>query len=406
MLTDLAEYLVGRQVQVYVICSRQLYEKPRARLPKREVHAGVRVVRIVGTRFGRSSRLGRLADYVSFYAIATIQLATMLRRGDVLVTMTDPPMLSVIGAGVARLRGCTLINWLQDVFPEVASRLEGTAMPAWLERSLRALRDASLRRAHCNVVIGERMREYIIARAVPAPRVQVIENWADGEAIRPRPSAWSALRRKLDAAASFIVEYSGNLGRAHDYHTLLLAAERLRSRRDIVFLMVGGGVGMTALREEVDARRLRNVRFLPYQPRDRLCDSLAAGNVHLLSLLPAMEGLIVPSKLYGILAAGRPTLFVGDVDGEMARALAAGSCGMSVPLGAGGALAAAIERAADDPVAVDRMGQAARRLFDERYSLNSACDRWSAVLGVLTTGSAQVSTPDVGGPAGSRQFGT
>jgi len=406
LLTDLAEHLARLQIEVLVLCSRQLYEDPNARLRRRETMEGVRAVRIGTTRFGRNSRLGRLADYLSFCAAATLRLMVTLRRRDILVTMTDPPLLSVIGAGIARMRGCKLVNWLQDVFPEVASRLEDTAMPRWLERSLGTLRDASLRHAHCNVVIGECMREYIGARGIAESRMCVIENWADGEAIRPMPQAWSALRRELGVAASFVVEYSGNLGRAHDYRTLLHAAEHLRLREEIVFLMIGGGTGMAALRRETIRRRLQNFRFLPYQPRDRLCDSLAAGDVHLISLLPAMEGLIVPSKLHGILAAGRAAIFVGDVHGESARSLAAGNCGLSVPTGDGRALAAALERLVEDPATVERMGQSARRLFDERYTMRSARDRWAAVLGVPLPQDASITTPGEFRRVGIRQFGT
>jgi glycosyltransferase involved in cell wall biosynthesis len=378
LLTDLVRGLDAQGLAVHVVCSRQLYTDAGAHLPPCETRSGAIVHRVPTTRFGRTRLVGRSIDYASFYASAGWALFRLLSPGDVLIAKTDPPLLSVVAALVAHWKNAALVNWQQDVFPEVASRLR--PLPRSLDSLLRRLRDYSMRSAKMNVLIGNRMLEYFRGRKIPVSRLCVIENWADARAITPKPAAASALRAKLGMTEKFIVSYSGNLGRAHEYDTLLAAADALRSDRSIVFLMIGGGAKMELLRRAVDERGLDNFHFLPYQPREELEDSLAAADLHLASLLPALEGLIMPSKLYGILAAGRPLIFIGDSDGDIARVIRGGECGVTVDVNAYRDLAAAICRLKDDPETRAAMGDRARQMSLSRYSLDRAVERWTAVL--------------------------
>jgi glycosyltransferase involved in cell wall biosynthesis len=380
MLTDLAEGLARSGVEVSVLCSRQLYEDPQAALPPQEVIRGVQVWRVRSARFGRSRLGGRALDYATFYLAATAALLRHARACDVLVMKTDPPLLSLIGAFVARRRGVACVNWLQDVFPEIASRLSLSPLPQVLESRLAAWRDRSLRTAAANVVLGTRMRDYLASRGVPLTRLSVGENWADEHTVARLAPGASALRARLGLTDRFVVAYSGNLGRAHDVDTLLAAAEALRADPTTVFLMTGGGVNMRALESAARQRGLHQLRFLPYQPRAQLADSLAAGDVHLVMLLPQLEGLIVPSKLYGILAAGRPVIFVGDRCGELAQLISESEIGLTVACGDGAGLCAALSRLRDDPQARERMGARARALFEERYTLALALARWRSLL--------------------------
>ncbi|HEV2269428.1 MAG TPA: glycosyltransferase family 4 protein [Steroidobacteraceae bacterium] len=380
MLTDLAEALVRSGVEVEVFCSRQLYGDAAANLPATEVLRGVRVRRLATTRFGRDSLAGRAIDYATFYLGATISLLARIHRGDVLVVKTDPPLLSLIGSFAARCRGARLVNWLQDLYPEVASRLALSPVPRAAEALVRAARDRSLATARINVVLGTRMREYLLGRGIAAARISICENWADESRLRPLAPGRSELRGKLGLDGEFVAAYSGNLGRAHDVTTIFDAGCALASEPGIKFLMVGGGAGMRALELQARARSLANFRFAPYQPREALSDSLAAGDVHLVSLRPELEGLIVPSKLYGILAAGRPVVFIGDPDGELARLIAATEVGISVGSGDSAGLCCALRALRDDEAGRARMGARARAIFEERYTLAAAVARWRDVL--------------------------
>jgi glycosyltransferase involved in cell wall biosynthesis len=380
MLTDLSRGVGARGYETHVVCSRQLYDDASARLVPDEVRCGVRVHRVATTRFGRARLVGRAMDYASFYFTCAFALLKHLRRGDLLVAKTDPPLLSILVVPIARMKRAVLINWHQDVFPEVASQLGANPLPGWLDHFLKRIRDASLRAAKMNVVIGGRMREYLAARGIPEHKLCVIENWADADAIRPKPSKASALRASLNLNGRFIVCYSGNLGRAHEIETLLAAAATLKDDPRFVFLFIGGGAKMAALRGAVAEQALDSFRFLPHQSRDTLEDSLAAADVHLVSLLPALEGLIVPSKVYGILAAGRPLIFIGDTDGDVARTIDRAKCGRVVSVGDPTALRDAMRTWEARPDELVRMGARARRLFCEEFTLQRAIERWVALI--------------------------
>jgi glycosyltransferase involved in cell wall biosynthesis len=383
ILFDLARRLVESGIEVHVVCSQQLYENPQASLASSETVAGVHAHRIRTTRFGRARLLGRAVDYLSFYASAALCLLRLSRSTDILIAKTDPPLISIVVMLIARLRGATLINWLQDIFPEVASYLDAAPLPATLDAVLRRLRDASLHAARLNVVLGSRMYEYIASRGIGPKRIRIIENWADADVIEPIAPAASRCRQALGLSKRFVVGYSGNLGRAHDYRTILDAASKLASEKEIAFLMTGGGTNMTRLRDEATSRGLTNLIFQPYQPRERLSDSLSAADVHMACLLPALEGLIVPSKFYGILAVGRPVLFIGDPDGELARIIRLTRCGAVVPCGDSTALATAIIDLKTAPDEVREQGGRARRLFVETYTADRAADQWRSMLSEL-----------------------
>jgi glycosyltransferase involved in cell wall biosynthesis len=383
MLSDLCFGLATLNFEVHVVCSRQLYETPAARLASQETARGVFVHRVWTSKFGRENLFGRAADYASFYLTCATQLLRAMKRGDIVVAKTDPPLISIVVAVVARIKRAILVNWLQDVFPEVASQLAGRRLPAALDLALRRLRDRSLRSAARNVVLGSRMEEYLQVRGVPRNNIQIIENWADCDSVAPKQAAQSMLRSKLGLQEKFVVAYSGNLGRAHEYETLAGAAELLCSDARIAFLLIGGGSNMEALKEWVARRRLANFHFLPYQPRASLEDSLAAADVHLAILVPQLEGFVVPSKFYGILASGRPVVFIGDPDGELARVIRASRCGRVVATGGSADLAAIIEDLRCDEDGRKSMGQSARELLCSRFSASRALASWTELLSGL-----------------------
>lgn len=379
MLYDLTQRLVAEGFEVGVICSRQLYQDSKAGLLPEENIKGVKVYRVKTTSFGRNGLVGRAIDYASFYFSAGLKLFQITRSGDVLVAKTDPPLVSVVVGMVAFLRRAKLVNWLQDLFPEVAVHI-GAGLPRWMVSPLLYVRNLTLRMAAANVVIGLIMKERLLKLGVDAKKVHVIENWADGDSIYPKPSSDSQLRAKLGLQQKFVVSYSGNLGRAHEYETFLNAAIALQNDIRLVFLIIGGGAKYTELVEQVRLNRLDNFVFIPYQSRNELSDSLAAGDIHLISLLPNLEGYIVPSKFYGILAAGRPAIVIGDSQGELARIVTNEHCGQSVQLGDSNSLVGAIRKLVENGDLLTDLGRSARDLYDKKYTVTYAAERWSALV--------------------------
>lgn len=387
LMSDLAAELSSRGWQVTMVGSRQRYDDPQARLPCSDRWRGIEIVRLESSRFGRATLLGRAFDYLGFYLRLPFGLWRVLRRGDVLVAKTDPPLLGVVAAPIARLRGARTVNWLQDVFPEVAVALGQPKLPGPIVRILRWLRNRAMQRAAMNVVIGEGMREFLTTQGIPGARVAVVANWSHEDAIQPLPPANSRLRSRLGLQDYFVVGYSGNLGRAHEWKPLFEAASELVGAAPrIAFLIGGGGHGYNALKREVEATGLGNIQFQPYHPMEHLSDSMAAADLHLVSLRPEMEGLIVPSKFYGIAAAARPVVYIGDPGGELARLILAHDCGLVVPAGRGDLLAEAIRSLAADRGCARRQGANARRLLDERFSRAAAHERWHHLLSKVANG--------------------
>jgi glycosyltransferase involved in cell wall biosynthesis len=372
---DVAFDLAAAGHEVHAVTSRLAYDGGGPGYAAEETVRGVAVHRVWTTRFGRGSLAGRALDYLSFYLSAFFVLAGTLKRNDIVVAKTDPPLISVVAALAAWLRGARLVNWLQDVFPEAAAR-SGMRLLAGPPGALaRMLRDWSVRRAVVNVVLGERMASEA-GRLVPGARLRIVPNWADGAALRPMAPGASALRREWGCEGKFVVGYSGNLGRAHDCETLLAAARLLGEERDVVFSFTGGGFHFARLR----AAGLANVSVHGYVPGERLGESLAACDVHLVTLLPGLEGLVVPSKFYGAAAAGRAVIFVGDADGEIARAIAAHGCGVTVAAGDAAGLAAAIRDLRASPEKLRAMGARARAAFERAWDKPIALARWREVI--------------------------
>lgn len=380
ILSDLVFDLAQDGVQVEVITSRMLYDNAAAALPPLENVAGVTVRRIWSSRLGRANLTGRALDYLTFYLSAAWSVWQHTDQDTIVVAKTDPPLLSAAVAPVVRLRGGMLVNWLQDLFPEVANALHMRLVRGPVLELLRRVRNASLRAARINVVLGSRMQTLVELQGVPTRQIRLIPNWADGDEIRPVQRECNPLRNDWHLGERFIVGYSGNMGRAHEFDAIVSAAERLKDRRDIVFLFIGSGAQREAVQHQFERRGLDNVIFQPYQPRERLSHSLGVADVHLVTLNPALEGLIVPSKFYGVAAAGRATLFIGDVQGEIPEVMREAHCGFAVASGDGPALADFIVRLADDPALCAGMGSKARAVFEQRFERRLALQAWKAVL--------------------------
>jgi glycosyltransferase involved in cell wall biosynthesis len=380
ILTDLATHLAASGYTVQVVTSRLSYENPALSFVPREIALGVQIHRVATTRFGRANLLGRSFDYLSFYLAAFWHLLREVKRGDVVVAKTDPPLIGVVAAFSAHLKGAQLVNWLQDVFPEVGTALGMRVLGGPVAPVLRVLRDFCLKLAVANVVLGERMAKYLLGRSIPAERVTVIPNWADDTGITPMPHADNPFREEWALRGQFVVGYSGNLGRAHDARTILGAAQLLKDHSHIRFLFVGGGAKTEMVRNIVVAQRLSNVAFRPYQPREKLACSLGAVDLHLISLHPGVEGLIVPSKFYGIAAAGRPIAFIGDPRGEIGTLIARFACGESIHPGDEVSLARFIAALSEDAVRAAEMGARARVALDTNFSQRQSLAAWRNLL--------------------------
>lgn len=379
LLTDLAFHLAEQGSNVIIITSRQLIDNPQAYLKKIEIANGVCIKRITTTYFGRTNLLGRAIDYCSFYVSAFIELWRVTKKDDVIVAKTDPPLISIVAAIVVRLRGAALINWLQDLFPEVAISLD-IKMIRFLSPILFPLRNYSIQLARTNIVLGERMAELVKQQTAGRANTIIIHNWSDGQIVHPISHNRNPLRQEWGLEGKFVVGYSGNMGRAHEFDTIIGAIERLKSVPNLIFLFIGAGAQQEAIKQQAIDRNLRNIIFKPYQSRERLAKSLSCADVHLISLIPELEGMIVPSKFYGIAAAGRATLFIGDSDGEIVRIITRNKCGLAFGLGESQRLADTLLALSTDPKRCANLGTRARQTFNANYDKLVALDEFTKLL--------------------------
>ena len=375
ILSDLAFHLAASGAEVHVVTS-----KLAAANAAEEAIRGVHVHRVTKAIEGPHGLFQRAYAYLRYYLGARRAAATLLQAGDIAVIKTDPPMLSAIVGPVAGRRGARIVAWMQDIFPEVAHEygvpFMGRPFGSWLRR----IRDRSLVAADRVVAIGERMAARLAAEGVPVERLRVIHNWADGEAIRPLPRENNPLRVRWGLGHAFVAAYSGNLGRVHEFDTLLSAAAMLKGDGSIRFLFIGRGPRLAEVQNRVRRDELDNVFFQPHQERERLAESLAVADVHLSVLLPRFDSLVLPSKLYGIMAAARPVIFIGDPRGESASLIRDAGCGLVIESGDGAALAAALARLRDSPAERESMGRNGRQAFETRYDMSIALAEWRETL--------------------------
>ena len=395
LLSDLAFALSKRGVSVTVITSRLRYDGSSRQLASRERIQDVDVHRVWTSRYGRAGLFGRSLDYASFYFAAAFRLWWAAGRWDIIIAKTDPPLLSLMAAGIARLRGARLVNWLQDIFPEVAMALRlGGSVGRLGFGLIRPLRNWSLNSATTNVVVGASMAKHLEKEKIPTEKIRLIRNWADGTLISPIGAAENQIRNSWQLKDRFVVGYAGNFGRAHDLGTIvsamtLLHEQALKAAEDdivrrISFAFVGGGAQFPILEREIVQRHLANVQIHPYQPQERLSETLGVADVHLVSLNPEVEGFIVPSKFYGIAAAGRPVLFIGAAEGEIARLIDQAVCGFNVATGDGQALKDRILQLAKDPELRAAMGARARSAFEQHWEKSRAIGEWAELLRLVS----------------------
>ena len=380
ILSDLAEHLVGNGFEVGVLCSQGAYEGGRVEAPPREIRRGVRVTRLPSPAFGRRSHRGRLLEYVAFLAQVAARLATGRRR-DLVVLLTTPSMLPVSGWVAGRARGRRYAVWSMDVHPEVEVTLG--ILPRWVARALGPLDRASHRRAEFVVALGPRMEERLIAKGVPGSVIRTIPVWSHDVEPDGAGRAGNALARELGIGEEFVAMYSGNAGLAHRFEEVLEAMDRLEDDPGLEFVFVGGGPRKAEILARAGGNR--NFRYIDYRPRRELADSLTLADVHLLTLRGDMAGLVVPVKLYGIMAAGRPVVMVGPRGSESARTIEEARIGHVIDPdeddpGTVERLVETLRALRADPEERRRMGQRARSAFQETYERGVCCAAWERLI--------------------------
>lgn len=376
VLSDVGVALVQAGHDVRSICGDRSYADLGRRYPKRDMIDGVQVERLGTTAFGRYSRLGRSIDYMTFYLRAAARLV-LGPRPEVVVALTTPPFIALAAVIAGKLRRFSVVFWSMDVYPDVAVALGALRRDSFLAAALCRMARVLHRSADAVVVLGETMANRL--RDDGAMRVVVIHNWADLrlEAALTGEAGFRQHRGAEPGCDEFVVMYSGNIGMAHEFETVLEAAQLFSEGR---FLFVGAGPRRDQVERRARKLELSNIEFRSYVPREQLAESLTSADVHLVTLRESMPGLLVPSKIYGILAAGKPTLYIGPAQGEIHDIITSGHCGVSIRIGDVAGAVGALRRYRDDPRLRERHGRAARRMYDERFARCHSIGRFVRVV--------------------------
>jgi colanic acid biosynthesis glycosyl transferase WcaI len=366
--------VLGQRHQVTVLCGRPSYD-PSERHPfyllRREKRDNVVVERVGSTTFPRHRMLRRVINYLSYVTLA-IPRALMI-RADVVLAMTDPPFEGIVGALVAWLKRRPFVYNIRDLYPEMAISGKIVRAARWV-RFWEALHRWALSRAVRVIVLGEDARERIIAKGIDARKVVVVRDGARmPQAI---PNEDHPVAREIRRGYPFVVLHAGNLGFYGAWETVVNAAQMLNGDR-IGFVFVGDGALRSQL--EVSANGCKAIRFLPFRPPDQVPHVLAAGDLHLLTIRRGLEGVVVPSKLYPILAAGRPLLVLACEDCDAARLVRRYGCGVVANPDDPASLLAVVRELSRDPARLAQMGERAAAIANE-FSLEKELGRFVEVV--------------------------
>ena len=366
LLTDLARHLADRGHQVEIICACSSYAgSDSTQAPP------VKITRVPDLPFGRGL-IARACSYFSFL-LGALWFGVRAERPDFVITLTTPPMLSIIGVIIKKLRGSRFYIWEMDLYPDVAVDLKVLGANSWITAVCGAIVDYTRRQADGLIALGECMRQRLIDRGIPAGKISIAENWADGQRIYPLSGG---LRHGLN------ILYPGNLGLAHDVDTIAAALEILKDDSRFFISFVGGGVRFKKLEKDCETKGVRQASFLPHRKPDDLRELLATADIGLVTQNPACLGSVVPSKVYAIMAAGLPLLFIGPPSAQPASIIRRFRCGWHIACGDVAGLVRLLQTLAANPELVQQAGSRSRQAFLEHYDKPVAVSRICHILGV------------------------
>jgi colanic acid biosynthesis glycosyl transferase WcaI len=330
-LADLAVELAARGHEVSVVTSRHAYDDPKERFAGNQTWRGVRIMRVGSTAFGKNANWRRALDCASFILLCGLRVARLPRQ-DVVVTLTSPPLISLLGLWLARSRRSRFVYWVMDLNPDeavAAGCLQGrsivTTVLEWISRS-------SLRRADEVIALDRFMFERIVAKGIAPTCISILPPWSHDSEVRFDPVGREHFRKTHGLDGKFVVMYSGNHGPCHPLGTVLQAAQRLTNNHEIAFCFIGGGTEFRKIQRVLTKSNLsrtptdsggclRNVWCLPYQPLGQLSASLSAADLHVVTMGNAFVGLVHPCKIYNILRVGSPLVYIGPMPSPAAEIL-------------------------------------------------------------------------------------
>ena len=382
-MTGLAEGLTSSYHCVNVLCSQPTYSARGVLMPWEEVHHGVHIERCPATVFNKDILVLRLVNMLTVSWAIFFACLLKIQKTDVILVVTNPPLLPFVVATACHLRGARCILRVDDVYPEtlIATGLADPASP--VVRVLARLTKLLYRRVDQIIVIGRDMERLAREKlGVTTKQISVIPNWADVALVNPVPKTDNALLHELGLADKFVVQCAGNMGRAQGVENMLRAAKLLREEKGIHFLFIGSGAKRRWMENEVRDKHLDNVTLLDQRPRSDQLNFLNACDIAMASLVPGMTGAGVPSRLYNIMAAGKPIIAIAGSDSELSLVVQEEQIGWLVPPDQPEKLAEVILVAKAHPHDLSLMGERARGVAEVKYSRDRIISTYTELIRV------------------------
>ncbi len=380
ILTELVVELVGKGIKTSVICAQPTYYS-NDKVDKEITYKGIAIRRTANTQFDKNSLKGKIFNSFSFFVGA---LWLVLKENDryPMVLVTNPPFLGLVGLICKIFKRRSYILIIHDLYPDIALNMGYLRHDSLLARFWNKINQRIYDAASFIVVLGRDVKKRIQDK-LPAEqheKIKFIPNWADPELICPVDQSRNPFISELGLDGKFLVQYSGNMGLTHDMETIIEAARRLNKDQDIYFLMIGGGGKLGKIKAMARSYRLRNVAFLPYQPRENLKKSLGAAHVSMISLENGVQGLSVPSKLYGIMASGRPIVAIVPKNSEVALTVREFNCGLVTPPKDVSALVRALTWLKSNESERMAMGRQAYEAFQENFTVQHCANQYYQLI--------------------------
>ena len=384
LLLDLCEDLIeaGYEVKVVTGNPKGSFQK-KIKYSRREIYKGIEIIRLNHTELNKYNMIGRIINYLTFH-FSMFFFIIFSKRPDLVLVLSNPPFISLHGLFIKIFKKSKVIYNIQDLYPDIAVKLGKLKNKSFIF-FLKNLSRYIIQKMDRVIVVGEYM-EKKIKRSMPkemdTKHISTIHNWADGEVIKATSEVNNYIAREWGIENKFVVLYSGNMGYLHEFDTILRAAEEIQNKKhdDIIFVFIGEGVKKEYIRKKALESKLNNILFFPYQSREKLNYSLGLANISLVTLAEGFEGMVVPSKIYGILASGRPVIGVVGENSEVTEIIEAGECGRIVKIGSHNDLSRVILEYYKNPEKRRSDGLNGRIYFESNFNRKIASKKYIEVI--------------------------
>lgn len=381
LLTELAEDLVKYGCKIIVYTGKPSYYGNIKEYKKREIYHGIEIYRLFNTTLNKNNKLGKILNSLSYFISIIFKLLSSKDRYPLLI-VSNPPFLPMAGFLFKKIKNQKYVFLIHDIYPDIAVRLGYLKEDSFIVKIWNKINYMILKNAEEIIVLGEYMAEILEKKYLPIDniKIKIIHNWADEKIILPlkKEDNWFVKRYNLEN--KLVILYSGNIGLFQDLKTIINAAVRLKKFKEILFLFIGDGGGLSKLKEIVQENYLTNVKFLPYQPKEYLPYSLTASDISVVALEKGVEGLGVPCKIYGILASGCAVLGLVGNDCEVTDIIKNAKCGFRVDQGDVDSLVKKIKYIHKNPGLLKDMGKNSRRYFEKHFTRSQMTKKYYEIL--------------------------